>query len=197
MSSRGEVVGPDLILEWDSHCEYGFDSWNGFIDQRWTDPLRTPAHPTTSQHDVSSGQLQWCTVVVVEVNQGSIQCLMPLFLQTVTEVPPWVPTPNPLFFVLGLFLFFLVTSFCFISPNRPMSSSSACVFLFVLFLVGLFFQDSAKASYAPSPPPSTPSFLTHVWIISMRYFWVLFNFHMTVESVQLLFVYYSYSLMIC
>lgn len=117
--------------------------------------------------------------------------LVPLFLQTVTvtEVPPGFPLQTHFcFFRFVLFLSLLLPFFS--SPNRPMSLSSACF----LFLVGLFYQDSAKASYAPSP--LSPSFLTHVWIISMKYFWVLFYFHMTVESIQLLFVYYSYSLMI-
>lgn len=101
---------------------------------------------------------------------------------------------KPTFLCLGLFLFFLYFFLFYLSKQTHVFVSSLC-FLF-LFLVGLFFQGSAKASYAPLPTLSTPSFLTHVWIISMRYFWVLFNFHMTVESVQLLFVYYSYSLMI-
>ncbi|KAA8589285.1 hypothetical protein FQN60_012650, partial [Etheostoma spectabile] len=55
----------------------------------------------------------------------------------------------------GLFFFFSLLLPFFPSPNRPMSLSSACF----LFLVGLFYQDSAKASYAPSP--FSPSFLTH------------------------------------
>lgn len=100
------------------------------------------------------------------------------------------------FLCLGLFLFFYLYFFLFCLSKQTHVFVSSLFFFLCFFLVGLFFQGSAKASYAPSPPLSTPSFLTHVWIISMRYFWVLFNFHMTVESVQLLFVYYSYSLMI-
>lgn len=133
----------------------------------------------------------WCLVGKEVKKKGVHSVLLPLFLQTVTvtEVPPGFPLQTHFcFFRFILFLSLLLSYFL---------SKQTHVFvfcLFFLFLVGLFFQDSAKASYVP--PPFSPSFLTHVWIISMKYFWVLFYFHMTVESIQLLFVYYSYSLMI-
>lgn len=135
-----------------------------------------------------------CLVTMMSVSHGKevkglLSGLVPLFLRTVTvtEVPPGFPLQTHFcFFRYVLFLSLLVSFFL---------SKQTHVFVFSLFFV---FGWSVLPVLCQSfiCPPSPPSFLTHVWIISMKYFWVLFYFHMTVESIQLLFVYYSYSLMI-
>ncbi len=80
--------------------------------------------------------------------------------------------------------------------QRLSTSLSFCLCLLPFFCFWLVCSSKTLPKLHMPPPPLSPSFLTHVWIISMKYFWVLFCFHMTVESIQLLFVYYSYSLMI-
>lgn len=141
-------------------------------------------------NDVCSCWCQRC-LVGLEVKKGVHSGSVPLFLQTVTvtEVPPGFPLQTHFCF-FRFVLFSLVTSFFFLSKQTHVS-------VFCLFFVfGWSVLPRLCQSFICPPPPFSPSFLTHVWIISMKYFWVLFYFHMTVESIQLLFVYYSYSLMI-
>lgn len=85
------------------------------------------------------------------VHSGSVTLLQTV---TVTVVPPGFPLQTH----IGFFRFvpFLSLLLPFLSPSGPMSLSSACF----LFLVGLFFQDSAKASYASLPFSPLCSLLT-------------------------------------
>lgn len=173
-STRGEVLISEHILtfECDSYRWLWAHLWSkgALIDQLWMDPRQKPP----PQRHCLRGNVfllvwsHWCQRCLWGRSWGGVHSgLVPLSLQTVTvtEVPPGFPLQTHFCFFRFFIFLSLLLSF---SPNRPMSLSSACF----LFLVGLFYQVSAKASYAP---PS-PSFLTHVWIISMKYFWVLFLF---------------------
>lgn len=106
-----------------------------------------------------------------EVKKGVHSVLLPLFLQTVTvtEVPPGFPLQTHFcFFRFILFLSLLLSYFL---------SKQTHVFvfcLFFLFLVGLFFQDSAKASYVPPPllpfvPYSRVNYFNEIFLSSLLF----------------------------
>lgn len=99
--------------------------------------------------------------------------------RTVAEVPPGFPLQTHFFFFrLVLFLSLLL----WFPPDNPMS-----VFCLFLFFGWSLPQKTLPKLHMPLLPFVPYTRVNYFYEI----FWVLFDFHMTVESVQLLFVYYS------